>query len=170
MNAFELNWPTIDYNELRDRCFWRELEAFPALRRSNLQDDLAIPSGLVVCDNGRIRGSLGEVLLLCGVAPILTDSLALAARHIVAGELSLVICQDFLGNGSYTDLLDVQNAVGHSAPLIVVSQTGDWPEYMEAINRGAYDFLRYPLIPGELQRIIRNLLKDSREQVSHSVD
>lgn len=169
MNAFELHWPTIDWQEPRNTR-QGEPEAFPALLRSNLQDELAIPNGLVVGDNDRIRGVLGEVLLLCGVAPVLTDSLALAARHIVVGEVSFVICQDYLGDSSYTDLLDVQNAVGHSAPLIVVSQTGDWPEYMEAINCGAYDFLRYPLIPGELQRIIRNLLKDSQEHAAYSVD
>jgi DNA-binding NtrC family response regulator len=120
--------------------------------------ELSIPSGLVVSGDDSMRGSLGKALLLCGVAPVFATSIEQAAPDICAGDLRFVICQDTLRDGKYEDLLDMQLATGSSSPLIVVSPTGGWPEYFKAVDRGAYDFLAYPLIPGELQRIIRNFL------------
>lgn len=43
-------------------------------------------------------------------------------------------------------------------PVIVVSQTGDWPEYLTAMSGGAFDFLAYPPIAGDLQQTIQNAL------------
>jgi DNA-binding NtrC family response regulator len=117
-----------------------------------------IPNGLVVSANDRIRGTLGEV------APTFSTSLAESGKHLKAGELSVVICEDLLPDGRYSDLLQLQQQSANSTPVIVVSRTGDWEEYFEALERGAHDFLAYPLIPDELQRILKAFLAERRQQ------
>jgi len=46
----------------------------------------------------------------------------------------------------------------------VFSRTGDWPEYLTAIWAGVFDYLAYPPISGELERIIQNAFRESRWQ------
>ena len=69
-----------------------------------------------------------------------------------------------LPDGRYSDLLQLQQQSAYNTPVIVVSRTGDWEEYFEALERGAHDFLAYPLIPGELQRILKAFLAERRRQ------
>jgi len=95
-----------------------------------------------------------------GVALVFASTIREAVLDIAKRDRSFALCQDALRDGGYEDLLRIRDAFGSSLPLIVISRTGDWPDYFRAIDQGAYDFLAYPLIPGELQRIIRNLLGD----------
>src|SRR3974377_133389 len=95
-----------------------------------------------------------------GVALVFASTIREAVLDIAKRDRSFALCQDALRDGGYEDLLRIRDAFGSSLPLIVISRTGDWPDYFRAIDQGAYDFLAYPLIPGDLQRIIRNLLGD----------
>jgi DNA-binding NtrC family response regulator len=133
-------------------------EVFPFLRRT-ARGRFVVPNGLVVASNYKMRGNLGEALLLCGVAPILAASIADAAYHLATSSISFVLCEHHLPDGPYAELLSLSCALAAPPPVVVVSPTGDWPDYFEAIDRGAYDFLAYPLIPGELQRIVTAYLK-----------
>ena len=82
---------------------------------------MRIPNALVVSADESICGTLGEVLLRCCVAPVFAEPVRAAARDIRAGNLSVIISQDVLGDGSYEDLLRVQRTMGISLPLIVIS-------------------------------------------------
>jgi len=137
----------------------RDPDAFPVFLTQR-RDDVSIPHGLVVCRDQSICGALTGVLVHCGVAPVFASTVREAALDIAKRDRSFALCQDALRDGSYEDLLRIRDAFGSSLPLIVISRTGEWPDYFRAIDQGAYDFLAYPLIPGELQRIIRNLLGD----------
>jgi DNA-binding NtrC family response regulator len=118
--------------------------------------ELPIPSGLVVSADDSICATLGEILLRCCVVPVFAETVREAAQDLTDGKPHFVICQDTLRDGSYADLLRMQLTMGVSLPFIVISLSGDWPEYFQAVDDGAYDFLAYPLIPGELERIIGN--------------
>ena len=131
-------------------------EVFPTLRRT-ARGRFAVPNGLIVASDYNMRGHLGETLLLCGVAPVFASSDA--AYHLATSSISLVLCEHHLPDGAYADLLSLSRASASPPPVVVVSPTGDWPDYFEAIDRGAYDFLAYPLIPGELQRIVTAYFK-----------
>jgi len=133
-------------------------EVFPFLHRT-ARGRLIVPNGLVVTPDHNMRGNLGEALLLCGVAPIFAASIADASYHLATSPVSFVLCEHHLTDGAYTDLLSLSRAAAMPPPFVVISTTGDWPDYFEAIDRGAYDFLAYPLIPGELQRIVTAYLK-----------
>ncbi len=153
----------IDPADLHDRPFARHSDSFPALLPQD-GPGVEIPNGLVISADDRIRGTLGETLLLCGVAPAFATSIADSRKHLAAGNLHLVLCQDLLPDGKYSDILHLTRRANSSAPVIVVSPTGDWEDYFAAIDRGAHDFLAYPLICGELQRIIRNYFAECRQE------
>ena len=157
MGAFEKKLPTMEFQGDADAV--RECSAL-----SMCQDKkaISIPCGLVISGDFTIRGKVGETLLLCGVAPVFANSLEQAAQRFQAGGLDFAVCQDRLPDGRYKEVLLMQQVFESQFPLIVVSRTGDWPEYFEALDLGARDFLTYPLIPGELQRIVRNVLEEER--------
>ena len=159
MNAFEHSPMTIEGKGAGSDHRLCDPDTFPgSLEQSS--GERSIPHGLVVCREQSIRSALSEALLHCGVAPAFATTVKEAVLDIAKRDRSFIVCQDALRDGSYADLLRIRDAFGSSLPLIVVSRTGDWPDYFRAIDRGAYDFLAYPLIPGELQRIIRHLLDD----------
>ena len=62
-------------------------------------------------------------------------------------RVSLVVCDDRLVDGKYEDILSETAPSPLKTPVVVVSPTGDWPDYLKAINAGAFDYLAYPPIP-----------------------
>lgn len=141
----------------------RKLDTFAALHPQG-GTQVNIPNGLVVSADDKIRGTLGETLLLCGIAPTFATSIAASREHLAAGNLSLVVCEDLLPDGKYSDILKLTRRASSSAPVIVISPTGDWQDYFAAVDLGAHDFLAFPLVRGELQRIIRNYFAECRQQ------
>jgi DNA-binding NtrC family response regulator len=78
---------------------------------------------------------------------------------IAWNEISIVVCDDRLDDGKYEDILKLVVRSETKAPVIVVSQTGDWPEYLTAMCGGAFDFLAYPPVAGDLRQTIQNVLR-----------
>jgi DNA-binding NtrC family response regulator len=157
MNHFDTEQPLPDFaRSSADRSMHNALS--PRLRRQP-NGRLMIPNGLVVTSEYHMRGNLGEALLLCGIAPVFAASLRDALHHLSNSPISFIVCEHRLPDGDYTDLLHRARSADIPSPLIVISPTGDWSDYFEALDLGAYDFLAFPLIPGELQRIITNHLK-----------
>lgn len=160
MSTLDFSLLATDWVDVQSPLAPRIPKAFSTIARRP-EDPVLIPNGLVVSPDDSIRGTLGETLLLCGIAPAFASTVGQAAPLIASGNLCVVLTQDTLPDGKYSTLLSLQRALGRLAPLIVLSKTGDWPEYFAAVDLGAHDFLAYPLVPGELQRTIRNL-PDSR--------
>jgi DNA-binding NtrC family response regulator len=170
MDAFDFSLPTLDLADIQPHLSRRDSESFPSLLRRH-NSPFQIPNGLVVSADDSICGHLGETLLLCGVAPTFAANIAQAAPHVSSADLNFVLCQDKLPDGKYADLLRLQRAARNASPLIVISRTGDWPDYFAAVELGAHDFLPYPLVPGELQRIVRGFLdQQHRYRVACSFD
>jgi DNA-binding NtrC family response regulator len=140
-------------------------EAFPYLRRTR-GGRFVIPNGLVVTPDYNIRGHIGEALLLCGIAPVFAASIADAAHHLATSPINVIVSEHRLPDGHYSALLSLSRASVTPPPVVVISTTGDWPDYFDAIDRGAYDFLAYPLIPGELQRIVSTYLNLNSDPAS----
>jgi len=85
------------------------------------------------------------------------ESLTALVQH----DVCLVLCDEFVVGGNYRAVVEIVVHADTKVPVIFVSCTGDWPEYLAAIRSGAFDDVAYPPIPGELQRIIRNAFLDS---------
>jgi DNA-binding NtrC family response regulator len=119
---------------------------------------LKIPNGLIASSDEEVRRSLTDILVQCELAPLFSSTVAESRRVLSRRKVFIVLCHNFLIDGEYGDIVKMVRQSDTSVPVIVVSRTGDWPEYLTAIRAGVFDYLAYPPIPGDLQRIIRNAL------------
>ena len=127
---------------------------------------LHTPNCLVVSSDDGIRRTLAEILLRCGLAPIPVSSVTESSIALNSLEVCMVLCDECVADGNYPAILEMVEQVDRKIPVIVTSRTGEWPEYLTAIRSGAFDYLAYPPIPGELQRVIRNAFRE-REWRQH---
>jgi DNA-binding NtrC family response regulator len=134
-----------------------------SLRRREKGVTLKIPNGLVVSSDEQVRRSLAEILVQCELAPLFSPTVAASRTVLSRRKVFIVLCQNFVVDGEYGDIVKMVSQSDANVPVIVVSRTGDWPEYLTAIRAGVFDYLAYPPIAGELQRIIRNALSSNKQ-------
>ena len=134
--------------------------ASPLRRRKNG----AVLKGLVVSSDDEVRRKLAEILGQCGLVAEFASTVTESAVVLTAHEVIVVLCQDSLADGTYEDIVEMADALGAKVPIIVVSRTGDWPEYFTAIGDGAFDYLAYPPIASDLPRIVRNVLLEYKRR------
>jgi DNA-binding NtrC family response regulator len=133
-----------------------------ALRRRKRMAMLQLPGGLVVSSDDEVRLKLAETLGQCGLAPVLASTVAESGMALAGHEIFIVVCDDRLDDGKYEDVVRLVVRSQTKVPIIVVSRTGGWPEYFAAMCGGAFDYLAYPPIPGDLQETIRNALLEQQ--------
>jgi len=132
---------------------------------------LNLPEALVVSPDDEIRRKLTEILCHCGFASILASTVAESKRALAQHDVCLVLCVERLAEGNYQAVVEFVKKFDSNVPVIVVSRTGDWPDYLRAICAGVFDYLAYPPIPGELRRGIRNaFLQRQRQKNTEKVE
>lgn len=94
-------------------------------------------------------------------------TLGAAAGCLAGGSFHLVLLDLRLPDGSGLDFLGSQAAL---PPVIVVSALGDEPTVVEALNRGAEDFVVKPFRIRELLARVSGTLRRHREVSSPAVD
>jgi DNA-binding NtrC family response regulator len=119
---------------------------------------LQLPIGLVVSSDQVVRRKLAQVLRQCSVAPVVASTVAASGTALAWKEISIVVCDDHLDDGKYEDIVKLVGRSEKRVPVIVVSRTGDWPEYLTAMCGGTFDFVAYPPVAGDLQQTIQNAL------------
>lgn len=121
---------------------------------------LSLFRGMVVSSEDGVRRWLAELLGLCGLTPILASSVAESQTALARHKFCMVLCDECLSDGDYQAVIEMVKHADTKAHVIVLSRTGNWPEYLAAISAGAYDYLAYPPIPVELSRVIRHAFLD----------
>ena len=150
---------TTEFNAVETRATdERNFEFAFARRRRRKGLMLQVPAGLVVSSDQETRRKLAQVLRQCSLIPVLATSVADSGMALVRNEISIVVCDDRLDDGKYEDILKLVARSEANVPVIVVSQTGDWPEYLAAMCGGAFDFLAYPPVADDFQRTIQDAL------------
>ena len=119
---------------------------------------LNFPDGLVVSSDEEVSQKLAGIMSQCGLATFLAVTVGESERILDQHQVCLVLCDDRLIDGKYQHILSAAGRLGTKTPVIVVSPTGDWLDYLQAIGAGAFDYLRYPPIPGDLPQAIRHAL------------
>jgi DNA-binding NtrC family response regulator len=146
----------------------REELAF-ALRQWKKRVMSQVPSGLVVSSDDEVRRKLAQVLRQCALAPVLASTVAESQMVLAGHEISVVVCNDRMDDGKYEDIVKLVVRSEATVPVIVVSRTGDLQEYLTAVRGGAFDYLVYPPIPGDLQETIRNALLGQQRRINGEV-
>jgi len=120
--------------------------------------------GMVVSSEDRVRRRLAEILGQCGLTSILASTVAESKMALARHKFCMVLCDECLADGDYQAIVEIAKHADTRPPVIVLSHTGDWPEYLAATRAGAYDYLAYPPVPTELHRVIRNAFLDRQRQ------
>jgi CheY-like chemotaxis protein len=128
-------------------------------RARRFSRDVSPFCALVVSSDEVLQQSLVETIAECGLRAFRAYTVGESRRILNRQGICLVVCDDRLIDGKYVDLLKVKGTSRPRAPVIVVSRTGDWPDYFQAMSAGAFDFLAYPPIPGELTRVVHLALE-----------
>jgi DNA-binding NtrC family response regulator len=116
--------------------------------------------GMVVSSEDRARRRLAEILGQCGLTPILASTVSESQMALARHEFCMILCDECLADGDYQAIVEIAKHADTKPPVIVLSRTGGWPEYLAATRAGAYDYLAYPPVPTELHRVIRNAFLD----------
>jgi DNA-binding NtrC family response regulator len=162
----QLDQTTVLHNPLKTHDADGEMFEFAFAQRQRKKGlMLQLPSGLVVSSDDEVRRKLAEVLRQCALAPVLASTVAESGMALAGNEIFVVVCNDRLDDGKYEDIVKLAVGSETRVPVIVVSQTGDWPEYLAAMSGGAFDFLAYPPIAGDLQQTIQNALLGRQRHV-----
>lgn len=96
--------------------------------------------------------------------PVLVFSAATVehAREVLATHsIGLVFCEENLEDGSYKDLLKSVRLTRPETHFVLMLCTGEWVEYLEGLSLGAWDVLRCPLQPTDVELV---LLRSARQQ------
>jgi DNA-binding NtrC family response regulator len=92
----------------------------------------------------RIFEELNLNVLIC-------SSLAHATEALDHHAVALIFCDEKLPDGTYRDLLAQRNLGRKIPPVVLAMRDGDWEGYLEAIRRGAFDAIRRPFTPTDVE-------------------
>ena len=105
---------------------------------------------LVVDDDSEMRSLLGEILVKQGLHVIEADDGDVAVSRVAAETLAAVVLDVKMPRVSGLDaLLDIKR-LRPDLPVIILTAHGDIPMAVEAMRRGAYDYLSKPFRQDDL--------------------
>jgi DNA-binding NtrC family response regulator len=114
---------------------------------------------LVVDDDKIISDSLCEFLSLEGYKSFSAASLATTAEALKQRSYSLILVDVNLPDGNGLDILDVIKEQYPQTVVIIITGYGTIENAVNAIKRGAYDYLTKPIIDDELRLAVEKALK-----------
>src|ERR1700756_2573008 len=121
------------------------------------------PNGLVVSSDDEVSRKLAESLGQCGLRPLFASTVVESRIVLAEHEILVVLSNECLADGTYEDIANLVLRSDTGIPLVVVSRTGEWPEYLRAVDHGAFDYVAYPPLSGDLERAIRSALAWNRQ-------
>ena len=121
---------------------------------------------LVVASRLEDRQSLVRVLEAIPADVTVCSSRSQAEEVLSRQSFEIVFCDEQLPDGLYSDLLHV-NRLGDKMPRIVVlTRSGDWELYFEAVNKGAFDVIRTPGYPTDVEMTVIRAVREDHRQIA----
>lgn len=115
----------------------------------------AVPSALIIEDDAASLEALVELVGREGFTTIRARSLAEARARLADGPCEVVLCDLMLPDGSGMDLLD--DVAARGAAMVLMTGHASVDTAVEALRRGATDYLTKPLDLGRLKAILGNV-------------
>jgi DNA-binding NtrC family response regulator len=120
-----------------------------------------IDLALVICNDGEDRKRIVASVLKCGLGPICCSNLEEARILLPQQAFRVVFCKDILAGGDFRAVLREMKKLDARTPVIVLSRTFDWDDYLKALGTGVFDCIACPPNPAEAERIIWSALTDT---------
>ena len=102
------------------------------------------PRALAVLPDPDCRKALLQVLVTCGIEPVLCSTIREARASLGSEPADVVFCETSFADGNFEDLLRALGSGELSPPVIVCSRLYDPALYLDLMDRGAFDFIVYP--------------------------
>ncbi|MDR0585344.1 MAG: sigma-54 dependent transcriptional regulator [Treponema sp.] len=119
---------------------------------------------LIVDDEKNIRESLGKYLSLEKIDSLGAESGEAALEHLARESFDAVILDLKLPGMTGQAVLERMQKDGVPSPVIMISAHGEIPDAVEALKRGAKDYLVKPFDPAELSIRLRSLIENKRRE------
>jgi two-component system, NtrC family, nitrogen regulation response regulator NtrX len=116
---------------------------------------------LVIDDERAIRNTLKEILEYEKYQVELAENAIQAQEHIKANEFDIILCDIKMPDMDGLELLPILLTTHPDTPVVMISGHGNIDTAVEAIKKGAYDFIEKPLDLNRLLITIRNALDKS---------
>jgi DNA-binding NtrC family response regulator len=95
--------------------------------------------------------------------PVLVFSTATVdhAREVLATHsIELIFCEESFPDGTYKDLLKIIRLTQPETHFVLMLYTGEWSEYLEAMSLGAWEVLRSPLQPTDVEFLVNRSTRE----------
>ncbi|MGH9701953.1 MAG: response regulator [Candidatus Acidiferrales bacterium] len=128
---------------------------------------------LIISNEEKNRMELERTLVRYGLKTAQCGTVTVAKMLISRGKFAAVFCEQALADGDYHDVIREICQSDAGTPVIVISGFGDWEGCVAAMAGGAFDFLRLPVNPEELERILLLVLEhcvECEECPTHAAD
>ena len=106
-----------------------------------------------------MRDSMAEILREEGLQPLLAGNVAEAERALAEDDPDTVLTDLRLPGASGMDLLSSPVVATSGVPVIVITGHGTVEDAVEAMRRGAWDFVQKPVEPERLVLAVRRALE-----------
>jgi two-component system response regulator AtoC len=123
---------------------------------------------LIVDDEPNIRHMLATALRLEGYRPDTAATAAEALVHLRQSRYRVILCDIRLPDQSGLELLEQIKELDHHNIVIMISAYGSIDTAMEAVRKGAHDFLSKPFNPEEIILRIRKAEEQERLREENS--
>ena len=123
---------------------------------------------LIVDDDRDTRLLLESLLSQDGYACELVPDAAAAIRSVETRSVDLVVSDVIMDGMSGLDLLDRVKQNHPTLPVVLVTAAGTVPQAVEAIRRGAFQYVMKPCDPDGLRRTVRDALEARRHRTEAS--
>lgn len=117
---------------------------------------------LVVDDDKIILTSLSELLRLEGYAAETAPSFHEASAQLAASEFQIVIADVSMPEVDGFELLKLVRNRYPDTAVVMITGYGSIEDAVEAIKRGAFDYLTKPIIDDEIRLVIQRCSPSSR--------
>jgi two-component system response regulator AtoC len=124
---------------------------------------------LIVDDDEALRESLGLVLAAEGYEVVAASGAEAALRELEASPPDVVLCDLRMPGMDGMELLPQLVRRLRGAPVILMSAYGSSDLAIEAMKRGAYDYLAKPFQPSEVLLAIRKARERERLRRAHAL-
>ncbi|MGA2140819.1 MAG: sigma-54 dependent transcriptional regulator [Brevinematales bacterium] len=122
---------------------------------------------LVVDDEEKIRETISDILLDEGYDVISANDGEEAVKKIMYEDIDAVLLDVMLPKKGGMDVLDYIHSEFPLIPALIISGHGDIKMAVEAMKKGAYDFLEKPLAFERILNSIRNAVKFKELQMEN---
>jgi DNA-binding NtrC family response regulator len=116
---------------------------------------------LVVDDERSIRNTLKEILEYEKYQVDLAENAKVALEHVKSSEYDIILCDIKMPEMDGIELLPLILEIHPDTPVVMISGHGNIDTAVEAIKKGAYDFIEKPLDLNRLLITIRNAIDKS---------